>query len=73
MTQIEVFKTNVRNRRDASKILRILSIFEPDYNANFDIDDCDKILRVESNNEISSDSIIELLKYNDFNCEILSS
>lgn len=37
---------------------------------NFDLEDCDKILRVDSQNEIS-EKIINLLSDSSFNCEEL--
>jgi len=71
MKQIEVFKTNVSRKKDAVKIIRKLTMLEPNYSANFDIQDCDHILRIESNKKIQHDSVIALLKYNNFNCEII--
>jgi hypothetical protein len=71
MKQIEVFKTNVSRKKDAVKIIRKLTMLEPNYSANFDIQDCDHILRIESNKKIHNDSVIALLKYNNYNCEII--
>jgi hypothetical protein len=44
---VEVFKTNVHNRRTASLLLEQIHKMYADYSANFDLDDCDRILRVE--------------------------
>jgi len=67
---IEVFKTNVRTKKQASKILTELSIQYPTAKVNFDLDDCDKILRIESE-EIVVDGIIHTLLCCDYQCEIL--
>jgi len=67
---VEVFKTDVRDEMSAKEILnRLRSIF-PDYKINFDLDDCDKILRVEG--EILSPLVVaEVLKEAGFICEVL--
>ena len=46
---IEVFKTNVRGRRFANRIIaNIRNEFSP-YRVNFDLTDVDRILRIECN------------------------
>lgn len=69
---IEVFKTNVEDSEHAAMLIgHIHSIFT-DYKANFDLEDCDRILRVSTNSgEIESSLIIELLKSFGFWAEIL--
>jgi len=44
---IEVFKTSVTNESDARMILDQMHSAFPQYKSNFDLDDCDHILRVE--------------------------
>lgn len=44
---VEVFKTNVEDKVLAEKILEILNRELPECRINFDLDDCDRILRVE--------------------------
>jgi hypothetical protein len=62
---VEVFKTNVTDTSNAKKVKQHLKIFFPDYEASFDLEDCDRILRIQSSNGIvQSDKIIRLL--NDF-------
>ena len=72
MILVEIFKTNVNNKRDATKMIKKLSFLESGYIVNFDLDDCDRILRIESNKKININSVIKLLKENNFNCEILN-
>ncbi|MBO9682218.1 MAG: hypothetical protein J7502_06035 [Flavisolibacter sp.] len=67
---IEVFKTNVESANDASNIVNMLLGHFPGSKINFDLQDCDKILRVEGK-DFSSDKIIVLLKENGFHCAIL--
>tara|TARA_R110002124_G_scaffold274893_3_gene444972 strand:- start:952 stop:1218 length:267 start_codon:yes stop_codon:yes gene_type:complete len=45
---IEVFKTNVGDTLQADKILQRLNELFPNHKINFDLEDCDNILRVES-------------------------
>lgn len=48
MFEVEVFQTNVPNRRTAAMLLRQLRAQFPACRINFDLDDCDRILRVQS-------------------------
>lgn len=45
---VEVFKTDVLEKEQAQKVLDQLHLKFQNYCANFDLDDCDRILRVES-------------------------
>ncbi len=45
---VEIFKTDVRKQMISEKIVMKLNAHFPAYKINFDPDDCDKILRVES-------------------------
>lgn len=44
---IDVFKTNVQQPQQANELLAILLVHFPGCTINFDLDDCDKILRVK--------------------------
>jgi hypothetical protein len=70
LTGVEVFKTNVSNGRQATAIVNLLKKHFPGCRINFDLMDCDKILRVEGK-IFSPDKIIELVKGKGFECEIL--
>ena len=70
MSMIEVFKTNVETASDASNIVQILLQHFPGSRINFDLQDCDKILRVEGK-DFSTDKVMVLLKENGFHCSIL--
>ncbi|WP_394772635.1 hypothetical protein [Flavobacterium sp.] len=44
---VEVFKTNVKKEAETNYIIAVILNQFPDYKINFDLEDCDKILRVE--------------------------
>ena len=61
--QVEVFKTNVNDRRQAAGIVGMIHKSFAGYQATFDLDDCDNILRVQSYNApVKSTLLISLLK-----------
>jgi hypothetical protein len=69
---IEVFKTNVRDRCDANMLIEQIQQSFFNYHANFDLDDCDRILRVKCiSGTIQAALIIELLKDAGFDAAIL--
>ena len=67
MNMIEIFKTNVQQRSDAAVLLGILSKRFPLYKINFDLEDCDNILRVEGD-KLSAEKIIEILHAKGHQC-----
>ncbi|WP_374948424.1 hypothetical protein [Mucilaginibacter sp.] len=68
---VEVFKTNVKGQRAAKKIINLLNQNWPVCRINFDLEDCDRVLRIEGN-DFCTNRIIELLKLNGHHCEILN-
>lgn len=59
---IEVFKTNVKTQHQADRVVKHLHKSFVEYKINFDLEDCDKILRVEYKTGIvQSSGIINLL------------
>ncbi len=68
---VEVFKTNIRYKRQAKLLLCRLSEQFPLLQINFDLEDCDKILRVEGEN-ICQEEIAELVADNGYQCEVLA-
>jgi hypothetical protein len=67
---VEVFKTNIKNEFLAEDILQELSQIEPSAIINFDLTDCDRILRVESEENITN-SILAFSKKMGFFCQVL--
>lgn len=68
---VEVFKTNVTDTAESVWLVRELLLHAPKHRINFDLGDCDRILRVEGEN-ICTDSIIAIVKARGYVCEILS-
>ena len=67
---IEVFRTNIKTTSDAHNLIEMLDQLFPGSRINFDLHDCDKILRVEGN-DFSADAVVSLLSKKGFNCEVL--
>ncbi|WP_182921076.1 hypothetical protein [Pedobacter planticolens] len=69
---IEVFKTDVTNCDDAKWLIDQLHKTFDHYLANFDLEDCDSILRVEySNGIVDAEAIINFLAERGFYAEVL--
>ena len=70
MKTVEVFKTNVQAEDLAQELtVRLLAHF-PEHKINFDLQDCDKILRVEGT-AISREKIIDLITSEGYQCHVL--
>ncbi len=70
MIMIEVFKTNVQMISDSIHIIDIMNRLFPNYKVNFDLEDCDKILRVEGDT-VASKSIVDCLNHLGYKCVAL--
>ncbi len=70
---VEVFKTNVESQTQANLLIDQIHEGFPNYKANFDLDDCDKILRVKCiGGNVDSKFIIDLLNKSAFYAEVLA-
>ncbi len=67
---VEVFKTNIKNLGNSKKILSTLNDVFPFLKVNFDLSDCDNILRVEGET-VEAEKIMLLIKDKGFKCEVL--
>lgn len=67
---IYVFKTSVETENDIRKLTLYLDELLPDAKWNFDLDDCDNILRIDSRDDIT-EPVITLLLVSGFDCEEL--
>lgn len=67
---IEVFKTNVQKVSEAKKLVGLLLRHFPDNRINFDLHDCDKILRMEGES-FEAQHVIMLVIENGFTCNLL--
>lgn len=70
---VEVFKTNVHNPDAAKQIIKNLAKLSSRYKANFDLEDCDKILRLEARHiaPIDIDRVISTVKNANFEIEVM--
>ena len=69
---VEVFKTNVMESHQAALLISQIQLGHLDYEINFDLEDCDRILRVKCNSGIvNSAGLIALLKDYGFQAEVL--
>ena len=67
---IEIFKTNVKSTMQAEAFLSLLHRQLPSAEINFDLEDCDNILRVKDE-KFCSLNVIKILEDNGFECEVL--
>ena len=67
---IEVFKTNVQEELHANNILKLLLQQFPHHKINFDLEDCDKILRIEGAN-LLTETVVMTVEQTGFNCRLL--
>ena len=69
---VEVYSTNVKDHRQADFLLHQLGKVFPAYEINFDLQDCDNILRVESGSgTIEVLQVIALLNDFGFTAQVL--
>jgi hypothetical protein len=64
---VEVFKTNVDQMSQACRLLSVLYQHFPESRINFDLEDCDRVLRVEGKN-IPAEKVLTLVRENGFSC-----
>jgi hypothetical protein len=67
---IHIFKTSVKTDRDVVKLKPGINNLASDIKWNFDLEDCDNILRIDSS-KISPKMVIKLLKESKFECQEL--
>lgn len=67
---IEIYKTDVENATQAETLLLLLRHYLPSAEINFDLEDCDKVLRVKGE-RFCTIYIIQILTFNGFKCQVL--
>jgi hypothetical protein len=67
---VEVFKTNVEQTEHSEMLIDQLISHIPNSEINFDLEDCDKILRIEAES-VSNKLIIGILHQNGYHAEVL--
>jgi len=68
---VEIFRTNVENLIESQKIVETLKEKFPALKINFDLDDCDRVLRVEGK-KVFTEEIIREMNSREYLCELLS-
>lgn len=59
---VEVFKTNITKQKQSKQILEKLAKTFPKYKINFDLEDCDNILRIENPiGSVENEDLIQLI------------
>lgn len=72
MRSIAVYKTDVTDRSKAKTIVDAIHRQCPDCEASFDLEDCDKVLRVESKNgKVEESEIRDIFKNYGYQLESL--
>ena len=69
--KVEVFKTNVADPERAKWLVDQIERNFTNCKVNFDLDDCDRILRVVFEGKIQSDLLIDLVKNAGCKAEVL--
>ncbi len=67
---IEVFRTTIRTKQEAAKILKKLHAFFPGSKTTIDLTDCDRVLRIEGEG-FAVDEIVKVVRDAGFDCEVL--
>jgi hypothetical protein len=67
---VSVFKTNVLNGDAAQALIQRLASYFPAHRINFDLEDCDHILRIEGI-KIDCTKVIDQLQQENYQCELL--
>mgnify|MGYP000893687612 CR=1 FL=1 len=67
---VEVFKTNMADCKQAERILALLVLHFKESRINFDMHDCDKVLRVEASH-IIPEKVIEIMNSQGYQCTVL--
>lgn len=68
---VEVFKTNIQDTEIATKVIARLLECLPLHRVTFDLEDCDRILRIEGD-FIDAEAVISIISSANINCEVLS-
>lgn len=67
---VEIFKTNIKSKREAEFLKNKIAGYFPFYDINFDLNDWEKIMRIECD-EINSNKVIEIAEKNGFKIQAL--
>lgn len=70
---VEVFKTSVQNQLQAGIVKQLLLVQNPSLEINFDLEDCDKILRIKNiEDAVNISSVLKVLHETGIYVEVLA-
>ena len=69
---IEIFKTNIQDKKQAGFVLSVLRKDLAKAKLNFDLDDPDKILRIDGIDASYSPVVVNIVGNLGFSCEVLN-
>lgn len=67
---IEVFKTNVTNPQQADELIGLLRNLLPGSSINFDLEDCDRVLRIDYES-VDPAHVTGILAGRGFKCNVM--
>ncbi|MCX2681569.1 hypothetical protein OOZ15_16565 [Galbibacter sp. EGI 63066] len=67
---VEIFKTDINREDIAQQVIAMLNAYFPKSDINFDLEDCDRILRIETET-IAVNTVERILKDSGFYCKVL--
>ncbi|NSL91127.1 hypothetical protein [Chitinophaga solisilvae] len=68
---IGIFRTNINTVRDKDNVISAINASFTVNACSVDIEDCDKVLRVISQQQLAEESIIDFVTNLGFSCDIL--
>jgi hypothetical protein len=68
---VEVFKTNVHCPEAAANLLALLRVHYGGCQVSFDLEDCDKVLRIAGQRVVVAPQVISILQQQGFQCLVL--
>jgi hypothetical protein len=69
---IEVFKTNITDECKATQVCEAIAHEFPEYAINFDLQDCDHVMRIQSREIVDCIAIVRLIQACGFEAKVLS-
>ncbi len=67
---VEVFKTNVQEHDHAAELTALFTRCYPGHRINFDLEDCDRVLRIEGNT-FHPGHIVSMMHEHGYECSIM--
>ena len=72
LRQVLVFRTEVDNLKEFEQVKQTLNQRNEIFQWSVDLQDIDKVLRIESDHDLSEDYVIELLSRKGVSCSVMT-